>query len=277
MVNYNGQIIDESELGISNKNRALAYGDGIFDTIRFENHSLNFIEDHYFRLMSSMRMLRMKIPMNFTLEFYESEIMNLIQKFDREAALRIRVSVFRKEGGLYLPLTNEVDYLVEVKPLNLKYFKYYEIELFKDFPVVSSLLSTIKSNNRLLNVLASIYADENSYQNCLLINERKNLVEAINSNVFLIKGKDIYTPALDSGCVNGIMRKKVIEMIQESGDYNLHQTPVSPFELLKADEVFLTNSIFEIQSVSQYRKRKYQMAETNQLKNIFIEKYKVIN
>jgi branched-chain amino acid aminotransferase len=277
MVNFNGQVIDVSELKISNRNRALAYGDGIFDTLKFEAGSLVFVEDHYFRLMSSMRMLRMKIPMNFTLEFYESEIMKLIEHSGFQEDLRIRVTVYRKDGGLYLPLTNEIDYLIEVRPLTLQEFDVYEIELYKDFPVVSSLLSTIKSNNRLLNVLASVYADENSYQNCLLINEKKNLVEAINSNVFLIKGKDILTPSIESGCVNGIIRKKIIGMIQESDDYILHETAVSPFELLKADEVFLTNSITEIQSIHKYRKRNYQTTETNRLKDIFVQKYKVKN
>lgn len=277
MVNFNGQVIDESDLKISNRNRALAYGDGIFDTLKFEEGTLIFIEDHYFRLMSSMRMLRMKIPMNFTLEFYESEIMKLIEQSEVQEDLRIRVTVYRKDGGLYLPLTNEIDYLIEARPLTLQEYDAYEIELYKDFPVVSSLLSTIKSNNRLLNVLASVYADENSYQNCLLINEKKNLVEAINSNVFLIKGKDIYTPAIESGCVNGIIRKKIIGLIQESDDYILHETTVSPFELLKANEVFLTNSITEIQSVDKYRKRNYQTNETNRLKDIFVQKYKVKN
>jgi len=277
MVNFNGQLLDESELKISNSNRALAYGDGIFDTLKFESGSLVFIEDHYFRLMSSLRMLRMKIPMNFTLEFYESEIMKLVNQSGVQEDLRIRVTVYRKDGGLYLPLTNEIDYLIEFKPLIIKELDGYEIELYKDFPVVSSLLSTIKSNNRLLNVLASVYADENSYQNCLLINEKKNLVEAINSNVFLIKGKDIYTPSIESGCIKGIIRKKIIAMIQESDDYVLHETTVSPFELLKADEVFLTNSITEIQSVEKYRKRNYQTTETNRLKDIFVQKYKVKN
>lgn len=277
MVNFNGQVIDESDLKISNRNRALAYGDGIFDTLKFEEGTLIFIEDHYFRLMSSMRMLRMKIPMNFTLEFYESEILKLIEQSEVQEDLRIRVTVYRKDGGLYLPLTNEIDYLIEARPLTLQEYDAYEIELYKDFPVVSSLLSTIKSNNRLLNVLASVYADENSYQNCLLINEKKNLVEAINANVFLIKGKDIYTPAIESGCVNGIIRKKIIGLIQESDDYMLHETTVSPFELLKANEVFLTNSITEIQSVDKYRKRNYQTNETNRLKDIFVQKYKVKN
>ena len=255
MVNYNGSVISESEFSLSMNNRAFKYGDGIFDTLKYQGGKIQFLEDHYFRLMSSMRMLRMKIPIYFTMEYYKVEIEKLFHHVTADREVRIRVNVFRGEGGLYAPETNQINYLIEVNDVKREDVETYEVELFKDYPVASGILSTVKTNNRMINVLAGIYAEENNYDNCLLINEKKELVEAINANVFLLKGNQVLTPSLKTGCVNGIIRKKLIEMLQGSTEFVVVEEAFSPFELLKADELFLTNSISEFTMVDQYRKK----------------------
>lgn len=273
MINLNGHIKSESDFYLTYQNRAFKYGDAIFDTLKYENNNIYFIEDHYFRLMSSMRMLRMNIPMGFSLNFYKDEILKTINENRVSEKARIRVTVFRKDGGLYEPLNNDINFIIEIDSLAEVDYDIYEIELYKDFPVFSGLLSTIKTNNRIINVLSSIYSSENKYQNCILINEKKNIVETINANIFLIKGNEIFTPALSEGCINGIIRKKLIEVLSKNDDYFMKETAISPFELLKADEVFITNSIFEIQSVYKYRKKNYATVKTKLIKQLF-ENYK---
>jgi branched-chain amino acid aminotransferase len=218
--------------------------------------------------MSSLRMLRMKIPMNFTLNFYKEEILKTV-KANKIRGARVRVTIFRKEGGLYRPTDNNINFLIEVEKLSSKNQKVYKCELYKDFPVQAGLLSTIKTNNRIINVLASVFANDFDFQNCILINENKNIVEAINANIFLIKGSRIYTPALEEGCINGVIRKNIIEMIDGDGSYTMHQTAISPFDLLKCDEIFVTNSIVPIQSVTQYKNKKYGNTQTVKLKELF--------
>ncbi len=71
MVNFNGVLSTAENVSISAANRAFKYGDGVFETIKVTTNKVIFLEDHYFRLMASMRMLRMKIPMKFTLEFFQ--------------------------------------------------------------------------------------------------------------------------------------------------------------------------------------------------------------
>jgi len=269
MINFNGELIAESDFTLNHQNRAFKYGDAIFDTLKYEGGSLQYIEDHYFRLMSSLRMLRMSIPMKFTLNYYENEILRTIKTYALEKSYRIRVTVFRKEGGLYNPLTNEINFVIEASELAISTINNYEIELYKDFHMFSGLLSTIKTNNKLINVLANIYASENGYQNCILINERKHLVEATNANIFLIKGNEILTPPLSEGCINGIIRKKIIDRLKDSNYFELKEIPISPFELLKADEVFITNSIIEIQSIHQYRKKIYRTKKAQEIKGFF--------
>lgn len=221
-----------------------------------------FWEDHYFRLMASMRILRMEIPLGFSPEFLAEEIQHLIKINNLEdKALRVKINIHRKEGGLYLPEDREVGYLISLKPISDSFYllknEAYEVELYKDYFQASGLLSTLKTNNRSLNVLASIFAEENAYDNCLLINEKKNIIEAVNGNIFVVKGNTIKTPPLAEGCIQGIIRKKLIEIINKAEEYTLDESPVSPFELQKSDEMFITNVIVGIQPITKYRKKTY--------------------
>jgi len=253
MINLNGELISKSEDILNANNRAFKYGDALFETVKVKSLEVYFIEDHYFRLMASMRMLRMEIPMSFTLEFFENELINTVKQNNLENA-RVRFTVFRKEGGLYNPTTNEISYLIEASALNLIVKENYTVDLFKDFYVYSGLLSTIKSTNKLTNVLASIYASENNLDNCILVNEKKQVVEAINGNIFIVRGNLIKTPPITEGCVKGIARKKILEIISKIEKYTFQETEISPFELQKSDEIFITNVIVGIQPVSVYRK-----------------------
>lgn len=257
MINYNGNFIPQEQLQLTNENRAFKYGDGIFETVKVQNNKVVFWEDHYFRLMASMRMLRMKIPMRFTLEFLEEEILKTVKAQPNGRIFRARLNVYRKDGGLYTPNTNEVDYIIDVKEVNYQAKKPYRIELYKDFYNYSGLLSTVKTTNRMLNTLASVFAKENDVDNCILLNERKGVAEVTNGNIFVIKGNAVKTPALTEGCIKGIIRKKVIEQLQKSEHYTIEETAISPFEIQKADEVFITNAVMGIQPVTHYRKKEF--------------------
>jgi branched-chain amino acid aminotransferase len=257
MINFNGDLVHEENIKLSIHNRGFKYGDGIFETVKIVNKKVVFWEDHYFRLMASMRMLRMKIPMEFTLEFLEQEILKTITVQSEATSFRARLNVFRKDGGLYTPKTNKIDYLIEVKQNTYTTKDTYTVDVFKDFYNYSGLLSTIKTNNRMLNTLASIFAKENDLDNCVLINERKGVVEVANGNIFVLKGNIIKTPALTEGCIKGIVRQKVIEIIAKNKEFTLEQTMISPFEIQKADEVFITNAIMGVQPITHYKKKKF--------------------
>ncbi|AMC09894.1 aminotransferase class IV [Lutibacter profundi] len=253
MINLNGIINKKSKLLFDYNNRAFKYGDALFETLKVKNLQVYFLEDHYFRLMASMRMLRMKIPMRFTLEYFENEIINLVKQNNLDSA-RVRFTIFRKSGGFYEPKTNEINYLIEATQLISVQQLNYKVDLFKDYFVYSGLLSTIKTTNKITNVLASIFASENELDNCILLNEKKHIVEVINGNIFLVKGNVIKTPPISEGCIKGVCRKKIIEIIATTHKYKLEETAISPFELLKADEVFITNAIIGIQPVTVYKK-----------------------
>ncbi|TBW29045.1 aminotransferase class IV [Gramella sp. KN1008] len=263
MINLNGKIVKEEEAKISVLNRGFAYGDSVFETIRAVNGKLMFWEDHYFRLMASMRIMRMEIPSTFSPEFLEKDIKEILEANGlSDSPARIRFAVYRLHGGYYTPATREIGYVITTEPMDNAFYllneEPYEIELFKDHYVNSGLLSTIKSNNRAVNVLGSIFSMENGYANCLLLNEKKSVVEALNGNIFLVKGNEIKTPPLADGALNGIIRKQLINILEKTSEYSLKEDSISPFELQKADELFITNVAVGIQPVSKYRKKQFE-------------------
>ena len=271
MINFNGNIVAQDE-NILTQNRAFLYGDGVFETLKIVNNRILFLEDHYFRLMASMRVVRMEIPMNFTMEFFEEEVLKLVKENEISASARARITVFRNDGGLYLPKTNEVSYLIHATALeNTSYTlntAEYEVDLYKDFYVTKQLLSSIKTTNKMINVTGSIFAHENGLANCLLVNDTKNVVEGLQGNLFMLIGKKLITPPISEGCLNGIMRKQILALAKKVEGIEVLEEIISPFDLQKADELFLTNVITGIQPITKYRKKEF----TSDLAHLLVQK-----
>lgn len=262
MINLNGTLVQKEDASILIDNRGLNYGDAVFETLRISGDKIYFWEDHYFRLMASMRILRMEIPMIFTMEFLEEEILKTIRSEEiKNSSLRAKLLVWRKTGGKYTPKTNDVEYVISFEALNDPFYLLsegkYEVELFKDHYITNSLISTLKTSNRLINILGGIYAKENDYQNCLLLNQNKQVIEALNGNLFLVSGENIKTPPLTDGCLNGVLRKQVISIFKRMPDFTFEESSISPFELQKADELFITNVVQGVVSITKYRKKEY--------------------
>lgn len=261
MVNINGKLIPETDPNFFD-NRGYKYGDALFETLKVVHGKILFWEDHYFRLMSSMRILRMEIPMAFTMEFLEEEILKTIASNNLlQATARIRFNVHRAGEGKYQPMTNDVVYSITAIKLDADFYGFPEngltVDLYKDFFVNPGLLSTLKTNNKVINVLGSIFAQENQLDTCILLNTNKNVVESLHANLFMVNGNKIATPPLDDGCLKGILRKQIIEIVNQSQEFEFEERSISPFELQKADELFLTNVIVGIQPVSVYRKKTF--------------------
>jgi branched-chain amino acid aminotransferase len=260
MINFNG-IITDSETNLLVNNRAFLYGDGVFESMKIVDQKILFLEDHYFRLMASMRIVRMDIPMNFTMEFLEEQILSLAKANGCSDSARVRVTLYRNEGGNYLPVQRSVSYLINCNPLENKLYsinsKSYEVDLYKDFYITKQLLSTLKTTNKILNITASIYADENGLDNCLLLNESKNVAEALQGNIFMVLNGKLITPALSEGCLNGVLRKQVLNIASKIEGLEVEEGEISPFDLQKADELFISNVIKGIQPITKYRKKEF--------------------
>lgn len=275
MTNFNGTILEENTF-LSPQNRGYAYGDALFETIKTSYGKILFWEDHYFRLMASMRIMRMEIPMNFTMEFLEEQIQRTLEVNKlQDSSARVKLTVHRNEGGLYSPEDNTVSFIISSKLIKEDFYLvsdgFYEVDLFKDYYVSPTLLSTLKTNNKAINVVGSIYAKENNLNNCLLLNTNKHVIEALNGNVFIVKNNIIKTPPISDGCLKGVMRKQLLEIIKSLSDYEIVEESISSFELQKADEIFITNVISGIQSVTKYRKKIFK----NEVAKMLLQKLNV--
>jgi branched-chain amino acid aminotransferase len=273
MINFNGTIVSE-DANILTQNRAFLYGDAVFETVKIINNKILFLEDHYFRLMSSMRVVRMEIPMNFTMEYLEEQILSLVTKNQELNSSRARITIYRNDGGYYLPQNNTVSFLIHSIAVENTFYsiekKYYEVDLYKDFYITKQLLSSIKTTNKIINITGSIFANENGLDNCLLLNDSKNVVEALQGNIFMLLGNKLTTPPVSEGCLNGVMRKQILSLAKKIENLEVVEEVISPFDLQKADELFITNVIKGIQPITQYRKKTFST-------NISVELLKKLN
>ena len=259
MTNYNGNIKDLSSDDFNN--RGFLYGDSVFETIKIVDNKIIFWEEHYLRLMSSMRILRIEIPNNYTPEFFENEIIKTNLKTHSSFSGRVRLTIYRGGSGLYLPNSNFPIFVINSNKTNEKLFKIdrdvYKVDLFKDYQIQSNLISNLKTNNRVINVIGSIYAQENELDNCVLLNDNKLVTEFLNGNIFIVNDNVIKTPTISTGCLNGVMRKKIIELIKKVPAYKIQEKDFSPYELVSSDEIWVTNSISGIIPVTEYRRKSF--------------------
>ena len=271
MINFNG-ILQDSDTNLLDQNRGFLYGDGVFETLKIVGGKILFFEDHYFRLMAAMRIVRMEIPMNFTLEYLEEQVLSLVEKNKIEQSARARITVYRNNGGLYLPTNNTVSFLIQTSAIENPVYsiseKEYEVDLYKDFYIPKQLLSTLKTTNKMIHVTGSIYAKENDLDNCILLNDSKNVVEALQGNLFMRMGNTLITPPISEGCLNGIMRKQILSFAKKETNLEVVEQVVSPFDLQKADELFVTNVIRGIQPITKYRKKEFEQDTAKVLNTI---------
>lgn len=274
MINLNGALQSATSPLFSVHNRGFLYGDAVFETLRYSQNHIHFSEDHYFRLMAAMRVFRMPIPMRFTPEFLEQECLRVIEAQSiTSPSWRIRLSVFRNDGGVYLPASRDVSYVIEAKPIEEEKYaskQSYNVELFKDYYVQKSMLSNLKSNNKALQVIGSIFMQEQGFDNGILVNDDKEIVEFLNGNLFVVDGGMLRTPPLTAGCLDGVMRKQIIRLAKKE-NISCVEEKISPFDLQQVQEVFMTNAITGIQPVSSYRRTDYQDTVALQLQRALNE------
>lgn len=262
MVNFNGALLDGHSNFFNHTNRGFLFGDVLFEDFRAINAQLLFWEEHYFHLMASMRILRMEIPMRFTMEFLEDKVLNTLKSNDLvDKSASVTLGVFRNADIDLIPESNQTSYFVSTALLSSPFYvlneENYEVELFRDYFVNQDMLSKLSTNNRTLEVVASIFAKENNYSDCLLLNTSKQVVGTLSGTLFLVKDQKVKTPPLSDGTKNTVIRKKLLEIIESLNQYEMEEASISPFELQKADELFVLSTSNGIQPITKYRKKSY--------------------
>ncbi len=260
LVIYNGELMSEASPVLGPSNRGFRYGDSLFESIRIVNGVPQFMSNHYNRLEEGMKVLRMKPPASFSLSYFEQQLKSLIQKNGVKEGGRARLTVFRNRGGFYQPHDNSVSFLLEAQPYFENEYALNEeglnIDIYQDIKKSVNKLSTFKTGSCLPYIMAGLHCQDNNLDECLLISDRGNIIEAISSNIFIVSNGVLYTPPLEDGCVGGTMRMNIINLAL-SNNIKVYESSLTPQNLLAADEIFLTNAIRGIQWVSSYKMKRY--------------------
>ncbi|MFW5793306.1 MAG: aminotransferase class IV [Bacteroidota bacterium] len=259
-VNYNAEIIRDNGKIIPVNNRSFRYGDGIFESIRIANGKIINVENHYKRLIKSASILKIKLSQEFSQKYFCKQILDLTEKNNQQNAARVRFSLFRNNDGFYKPLSDKALFLIESMPLENSRFELNEnginLGIYREIYKNYNLISSLKTCNALIYVLASVYALNNDFDDCLLLNQDNNILEATSSNIFLVNGKSIHTCRIEDGCVDGTMRNVIIELAEKAG-FNMNVRTIQFSELNDADEIFLTNAITGINWVKNCNRNQY--------------------
>ena len=269
---YNGHLISLYEPAISFNNRAFRYGDSVFESIRIANSKIMFLADHVKRLKLSMTALRMNVPNEFNTQNIESLVLHLLEKNNVKKDARIRLTVFRNEGGFYTPDTNDISFLIETEIIETSNGytlnqKGLWVDVYAEIRKPITKISNIKTGSALLYVMAGLTKTSLRLDDCLLINDNGNIIESINSNIFVVKNGTLYTSPISDGCIDGVMRKQILQIAAQNKLLAFEQT-LTVHTLTNGDEVFLTNAIKGIQWVGQFKNKFY----TNQKSVFFTEK-----
>jgi len=269
---HNGNFISGNPNDFYVSNRAFLYGDSIFETIFVRNGRIHFFEEHMLRLISGMKVLKYEIPDKFTVfkKKFEDEIKQLLIKNKLFKSARVRITVFREDGGLYTPISNKAGYIISCFELTNEKYVLNEtgllIDIYDEIKKPINNFSQYKTANSLIYVLAGVYKNENKLDDCLILNDRDNIIETVSSNIFLVKDNVLITPPVQDGCVNGIMRRQVIKFAKDY-EIDFYEATLSSKDLLNADEIFLTNSISGIKWVVAYKGKRYFKRVSNFLIN----------
>ncbi len=259
-INNNGILALADQPVLSILNRSFRYGDGLFETIRIANGKPRFVDEHLQRLRKGAEVMKMQVSGKLDSAFLEGIIHELAEKNNVLKDGRVRFSVYRNNGGTYTPEDNEVSFALEVDAIDEENYvlntKGLTVDLFTQFKKQQNALSSIKSANSAIYVLAGINKTENKLDECLLLNDKHHIIEGISSNLFAVKNGVLYTPPVADGCVDGVMRRKIIEIAQENR-IAVYEISVMQNVLLGADELFLTNTISGIRWVVAYKQKRY--------------------
>ena len=252
---YNGKTVRSDKLLISPNNRSFRYGDGFFETIKWANGAILFEKLHMERLFHSLAILQFIPPTYFNAAYILNAVNGLIQKNQHHFLARVRITIFRGEGGIYDQQNHFPNLIIQTWDLNLSNNQLnengLEIDIFKLAIKSADHYSGLKTNNYLPYLMGALWAKEHHLNDAVLLNSDGNIADSTIANVFIVTNGIIKTPALSEGPVAGIMRRFLINQLKVNS-YEVEEGVVTVEEMQNANEIWLTNAIYGIRWVKLF-------------------------
>jgi len=277
---YNGTVFNRFPNAIAGDNRAFRLGDGFFETIRVKDGSIPYWSAHYSRIQSACKALNIDIPYACGKELFKSTLHDFIYQGRVQKGGILRMTFFREGAGTYRPESNKLGYVAELKNIPNNNFILNDsglrIGIYTDLKKSQSKFAAFKMMGMQVYIQAAIWAQKNDFQDALILNDQNQIIEGTSSNLFVVIDGVIHTPPLNQGCVAGVMRMVVINTALKLG-IPIYESTLDEKDLLKANEVFLTNATSGIRWVSGYREKRYFHNTSDKILTRLNEKDKVLS
>jgi branched-chain amino acid aminotransferase len=268
MVNLNARLVKELPEGLSLAQRGLYYGDALFESIRVFGGRIPLLERHWDRLSQGMGLMGYRIPTLWSADFFRREILRVAPP-----DARVRLTVWRAPGGLYLPENDDPQFLITAAGLETGVFEWpsagIQVGLCGSVRLPVDALSGLKTLNAARYVAAAKYAQERGWDDAILLNAYERVCEATSSNVFWFEDEKLCTPPLSDGCVTGVMRDLLLTLTRETG-LETAEIPASFDRLMAAEEVFLSNAVRGIRPVHSCEGKVFAQAQTRRLFELMV-------
>lgn len=268
MFNLNARLVNELPEGLALVQRGLFYADALFESIRVLGGRIPLLRPHWERLLRGMRLMHYQIPPHWSAEYFEKEILKSVS-----VNARVRLTVWRSPGGLYLPENDAPQFLITSQAMESDVFSWHDegirTGLCESVRLPVDSLSGVKTLNAARYVAAAREAQERGWGEGILLNASGRICEATSSNVFWFENGRLYTPPLSDGCVTGVLRDLLLALTKAAGSPICEKTAVFD-DILAADEVFLTNAVRGIRWVRYCEGKVFGNAETRKLHELMV-------
>lgn len=281
--NTDGRLHDAANPSISPLNRGFLYGDAVYEVWRTYDGFLFAFEEHWDRLNRSATALQMEIPFDDSILLTEIRrtVSAFFERTQKKDEVYVRLQLTRGAGaiGLDTALADKPSYVIlvqyltdrapEGKGLHLTLGK----SLYRNHP--KTLNPAWKSGNYLNNILCLREAKARGADDVVMLNLEGAITEAATSNLFFVSGKEILTPPVSAGILEGVTRRILLEEIAKNWNFDLREENVFPPQLPDFSECFLSSTTQGIVSVASIDKVKYkagQKSVTRKIKAIY-DKY----
>ncbi len=253
---FNDQILNMTDFTVPLEDRAFQYGDGLFETIALVNGVPRYLQWHIERLSKGLSVLDIDLPKNLSWPVVKNTITTIISANSYPGDLRIKIQVWRNAGGLYQPQSSHANYLITCQSGDFSSPSIRnKVSFSKNIRNHFSTISAFKSMSALKYVLAGVEMKKRSLDDIIILDVNGYISECLASNIFWIRDDQCFTSDVSTGCIDGIMRRFILEVLPTL------KIPVQegfwqPEELLNANAVFTSNAS-GIQHILQIDRKRF--------------------
>ena len=268
MVYLNGRFVTEDKAKISVLEPGFLFGLGLFETMRAYNSKIVYLKQHFARLRRSCRLI------NIRFSYFDNQLEEIIKRLVEMHGLQdayVRLTVWTGEGK------NNILVMIRKykSPILKGRYRGFSACVSPFRQTENSFFARLKTTNRLFYELGRQAAKDEGFNEAVILNSRGYLAEGTRGNIFFVKDKEIFTPALSCGCLDGITRKVIFDLARDSklrvdeGNFTLR-------DLHEANEAFFTNSLIGVMPLTSLERRKLGPGTAGRLTKFFMRKYNAL-